>query len=665
MTKSPIQKPAAGPKPNQDNADKAMARAAPPVSLDELFGKLGDPTTTEAELRPYFELDEDRSGPFQPRLKLDDAKVLVPPTPEGRARGDVLMASANWWSRMRRLVQFNLTMAGGYTGPVIVSEGDSWFQYPILVEDTIDHLLTRKYAIRSLDAAGDTLENMVESGEYIDALRQTGASVFLFSGGGNDVLGGGHLYDFLRDYDGMLTPAQHILPGFKALLDEAIANYDKIIRSVEKLPGDILILCHGYDWPLPNKGRWLGKPMERHGIKDAIFQRGIVAEMINRFNARLGQLLAGFANAQHLDLRGVVGDTLADWQDELHPTSTTFAKVADRFDKAIKKHRPQFQAPKTRSVPTGRPSLGAASAAGRARSRPSKPPASSGRKGLSLHVGLNEIDPAHYGPAVPLNACVADATAMRDLARNAGFTTLDVLLDKKGTREAVIGGIRTAAETLKSGDIFLYTYAGHGSQLPDFNDDEEDDRLDETWCLYDGMFLDDEAYELWATFREGVRVLAILDSCHSGSAIRAAPNFLTGSDNSDAEGRKARWLPTSLAASAFNRNADFYRKIGGRKSGDGAGRALDEAATRIVRPALNCSVRLISGCQDNQLSMDGFFNGRFTEELLRVWKGGRFAGDYTRFHKTIAEGMPPTQSPNHMFIGVPDAAFDAQKPFTI
>ena len=35
---------------------------------------------------------------------------------------------------------------------------------------------------------------------------------------------------------------------------------------------------------------------------------------------------------------------------------------------------------------------------------------------------------------------------------------------------------------------------------------------------------------------------------------------------------------------------------------------------------------LISGCQDNQTSMDGDRNGAFTEALLRVWADGAFTG---------------------------------------
>ena len=47
--------------------------------------------------------------------------------------------------------------------------------------------------------------------------------------------------------------------------------------------------------------------MERRGIKDKAFQRQIAGEMIDRFNAQLKQLVAGFPNARYLDLRGVVG----------------------------------------------------------------------------------------------------------------------------------------------------------------------------------------------------------------------------------------------------------------------------------------------------------------------------------------------------------------------
>jgi metacaspase-1 len=277
-------------------------------------------------------------------------------------------------------------------------------------------------------------------------------------------------------------------------------------------------------------------------------------------------------------------------------------------------------------------------------------------KGLSLHVGLNEIDPTHYGNNGELNACISDAEAMRDLAKAQGFDVMNVLTNSQGTRAAVKAGIEEAAKKLKSGDIFLYTYSGHGSQTPDLNKDEneQDDNLDETWCLYDGMMVDDEAYELWKNFAPGVRVLVLLDCCHSGTAIKAAPAFFGPVALADKP--KPRVLPISQAMKTFKNNQSFYKDI--------QAAAADVAAAN-AKKKVQCAVRLISGCQDNQLSMDGWANGAFTEQLLKVWGGGAFTGSYADFHRKITLGLPPTQSPNHYMTGVSDSAYDAQKPFVV
>ena len=80
--------------------------------------------------------------------------------------------------------------------------------------------------------------------------------------------------------------------------------------------------------------------------------------------------------------------------------------------------------------------------------------------------------------------------------------------------------------------------------------------------------------------------------------------------------------------------------------------------------ALKPSVVLISGCMDNQTSMDGEHNGAFTERLLKVWNHGAFAGSYKSFHARIRAAMPASQSPNLFALG-PAAAFLAQPPFSV
>ena len=64
------------------------------------------------------------------------------------------------------------------------------------------------------------------------------------------------------------------------------------------------------------------------------------------------------------------------------------------------------------------------------------------------------------------------------------------------------------------------SYSGHGGQIQDENADEADG-LDETWVLYDRQVIDDELYQRWASFAEGVRIVVLSDSCHSGSVVKA------------------------------------------------------------------------------------------------------------------------------------------------
>jgi len=80
---------------------------------------------------------------------------------------------------------------------------------------------------------------------------------------------------------------------------------------------------------------------------------------------------------------------------------------------------------------------------------------------------------------------------------------------------------------------------------------------------------------------------------------------------------------------------------------------------------VKASVLLISGCQDNQYSQDGWNNGLFTGTMLEVWNGGKFTLDYRRFHRAIVDQMPPDQTPNYYLIGAPNPKFEKQIPFTI
>jgi len=88
-------------------------------------------------------------------------------------------------------------------------------------------------------------------------------------------------------------------------------------------------------------------------------------------------------------------------------------------------------------------------------------------KGLSLHLGLNRVDPDHYqGWDGQLSGCVNDAQAMSSIALTQSFSPKQ-LYNEHATADAVLKGISAAAKALKSGDIFFLSYSGHGGQVPD------------------------------------------------------------------------------------------------------------------------------------------------------------------------------------------------------
>ncbi|HEU5065270.1 MAG TPA: caspase family protein [Gaiellaceae bacterium] len=276
-------------------------------------------------------------------------------------------------------------------------------------------------------------------------------------------------------------------------------------------------------------------------------------------------------------------------------------------------------------------------------------------QGLSIHIGLNSVDPNHYnGWAGKLQACEADAKDMARIASDKDFEGTTILT-AKATADAVKSAIGDAAGKLEKGDILFLSYSGHGGQVPDRNGDEADTK-DETWVLYDRQLVDDEIYALYSQFEKGTRILVFSDSCHSGTVNRdifnaAVPHVVEAAMVDDDEPR-TKDLPRDVADSTYEQNKDLYDGI--QKSHP----AAEEAE-------IGATVLLISGCQDNQLSLDGTRNGLFTQQLLSVWNDGKWRGSHRRFHKAIGAKMPPTQSPNYNAIGATNGRFERQKPLTI
>jgi hypothetical protein len=221
------------------------------------------------------------------------------------------------------------------------------------------------------------------------------------------------------------------------------------------------------------------------------------------------------------------------------------------------------------------------------------------------------------------------------LARNRGFIGVndgqpdEPILGDNATHDAVLAKMRIAADELEDGDIFLFTFSGHGTRRGQ-EDPKETDLKDETLVMQDAFLVDNVLRRLiWPKFKAGVRVLMVSDSCHSGGAamsalVRDSEGSVGGS--SAAALRNMDWAATAVsqpqvrsrpqsgfrirtisefeALTHFELLKDFY----------------DELRSTLPKdpPPVSASFLLLAACRETERTKDGVPNGVFTGELLKV-----------------------------------------------
>jgi hypothetical protein len=151
-------------------------------------------------------------------------------------------------------------------------------------------------------------------------------------------------------------------------------------------------------------------------------------------------------------------------------------------------------------------------------------PATGDRVMRAVTIGLDRVNPAaHGGWSGDLSDCEFDAKFAAQVWKSFGVPTT-TLLTARATREGVKAALRDSVAGLKDGDWLIVWLSGHGGQEKDQSGDESD-RLDEYVCLYDGPLSDDVINDWLSKTPEGVRILWICDTCHSGTMHRRPPVF--------------------------------------------------------------------------------------------------------------------------------------------
>ncbi len=150
----------------------------------------------------------------------------------------------------------------------------------------------------------------------------------------------------------------------------------------------------------------------------------------------------------------------------------------------------------------------------------------------ALLVGIN-----YRGTRNQLGGCINDALATRrNILSEYPNAAIELMTDdtpNKPTRDNILEGLKNLVDNAQPGDTLMFHYSGHGSQVEDYEGDEEDG-MDETICPIDFMkprmitvngtqlrvdsqITDDEIHDIISNTPKGAKFLMLSDSCHSGT----------------------------------------------------------------------------------------------------------------------------------------------------
>ncbi len=225
----------------------------------------------------------------------------------------------------------------------------------------------------------------------------------------------------------------------------------------------------------------------------------------------------------------------------------------------------------------------------------------------ALCVGVNKYQNL---PSATLQGCVNDVKDMKSvLTKYLGFAAGDIveLTDAQATKANIMKNLKEMVDGAKAGQYsyLVFSMSSHGTQVPDTSGDEPD-RADEAFCPTDliqkgdswdpaHVIVDDELHDLFVTLPQNVLLECYLDTCHSGTGLKAIDLLLD---------RKPRYLPPpSLAA---------FQKVDGRRSRGLYKTMLESGITHHI---------LWAACRADQTSADanigGSWHGAFTYYLCK------------------------------------------------
>ncbi len=261
-------------------------------------------------------------------------------------------------------------------------------------------------------------------------------------------------------------------------------------------------------------------------------------------------------------------------------------------------------------------------------------------------VGLNR----YPDPRNSLKGCVNDVLLMAKTLREqygfSGPSDVKLLTDERATTANIRKGLEWLVGGASAGDVLVFHYSGHGTQVRDVHGDELSDNLDEIICPYDmdwdNPFTDDDLAEICGRVPKGTLLTVILDCCHSGTGLREflPPDLPI----------RYKFLPAPAEVRHRSEHAIEYCGIDRSVTMMGPDRKL--RIRRFGVSLTRTNAVLIAGCRADQTSADAWIDGDYHGALTYyLWRSLRDAKWKTTYRRLI--GATGDALADHNFDQVP------------